>query len=68
MTHGATHPQLYKITWLRWSLKNSRDLIAGAVASAAVKVLNRCMLGQDYELERKGTKRAPVSWSVMNWI
>ena len=47
-------------------MKNSLDLITGAVASAAVKALNRCIPGQDYELERKGMKRARVLWSVMN--
>lgn len=66
MTHGATCPWQYKITWPRWSLKNSLDLITGAVASAVVKALNRCIPGQDYELERKGMKRARVLWSVMN--
>ena len=66
MTHGVTRPWQYKITWLRWSLKNSLDLITGAATSAAVKALNRCIPGQDYEVERKGMKRALVLWSVMN--
>lgn len=47
-------------------MKNSLDLITGAATSAAVKALNRCIPGQDYEVEREGMKRTLVLWSVMN--